>query len=304
MSGRSIRQKTGGRSDRYEERRAQRGVTTTNAPTWQDGAARAAYSALASRCAASKKSKVAVMRQLLGSQTELEMFMLRVRASEADEENIREVLEFHRKKVESLGPEEARKACEMAKRTLVARGGMGGFGELRVISTSVPPSASIKSFLSSIKSFLSSSEELKKERLRFLGRATRPGRNLSAWSTDWMDPDVRVRPSTIPHAGDGLFVGDVFIEKDCLIGDFKDGSQCMTRAQFFSKYPDGKGTHVALILGQYFDGTDSVWGKMNRAQTGKHNNVRLQQDGGLRTSRPVSPFSELFLSYGNSYRIV
>ena len=183
MSGRSIRQKTGGRSDRYEERRAQRGVTTANAPTWQDGAARAAYSALASRCAASKKSKVAVMRQLLGSQSELEMFMLRVRASETDAENIREVLEFHRKKVESLGPEEARKACEMAKRTLVARGGMGGFGELRVISTSVPPSASIKSFLSS-------SEELKKERLRSLGRATRPGRNLFAWSTDWMDPDV------------------------------------------------------------------------------------------------------------------
>ena len=111
------------------------------------------------------------------------MFMLRVRASETDAENIREVLEFHRKKVESLGPEEARKACEMAKRTLVARGGMGGFGELRVISTSVPPSASIKSFLSS-------SEELKKERLRSLGRATRPGRNLFAWSTDWMDPDV------------------------------------------------------------------------------------------------------------------
>ena len=116
-----------------------------------------------------------------------------------------------------------------------------------------------------------------------------------------------MRPSTIPHAGDGLFVGDVFIEKDSLIGDFKEGCQCLTRAQFFRKYPHGKATHVALIGGQYFDGSLSVWGKMNRAPsgTGTPNNVKLQQDGGLRTSRPVTPFSdELFMSYGNSYRIV
>ena len=54
-----------------------------------------------------------------------------MRAGESDLENIREVREFHRKKVDSLGTEEARdKACKIAKRTLVARSGMGGFGEL------------------------------------------------------------------------------------------------------------------------------------------------------------------------------
>ena len=118
---------------------------------------------------------------------------------------------------------------------------------------------------------------------------------------------LSVLPSTIgPHAGNGLFIGDLFLGKKRLLGFFQEGSQCLTREQFFRKYPHGKATHVSLIGGQYFDGSRSVWGKMNRAPsgTGTPNNVKLQQDGGLRTSRPVSPFSELFLSYGNSYRIV
>lgn len=116
---------------------------------------------------------------------------------------------------------------------------------------------------------------------------------------------LSVLPSTIgPHAGNGLFIGDLFLGKKRLLGFFQEGSQCLTREQFLRKYPHGKATHVALIRGQYLDGTDSVWGKMNRAPHGKRNNVRLCQNGSLRTSRPVYPFSELFLSYGSSYRIV
>ena len=118
---------------------------------------------------------------------------------------------------------------------------------------------------------------------------------------------LSVLPSTIgPHAGNGLFIGDLFIGKKRLLGFFQEGSQCLTREQFFRKYPHGKATHVALIGGQYFDGSRSVWGKMNRAPygTGTANNVRLHKNGSLRTSRPVYPFSELFLSYGSSYRIV
>ena len=116
---------------------------------------------------------------------------------------------------------------------------------------------------------------------------------------------LSVLPSTIgPHAGNGLFIGDLFLGKKRLLGFFQEGSQCLTREQFFRKYPHGKATHVALIRGQYLDGTDSVWGKMNRGPHGKRNNVRLCQNGSLRTSRPVYPFSELFLSYGSSYRIV
>ena len=116
---------------------------------------------------------------------------------------------------------------------------------------------------------------------------------------------VCVRPSTIgPHAGDGLFVDDVFIPPRRVIGYFQDGSQRMTPEHFFRKYPNGKATHVALFCGQYFDGTHSVWGKMNRAPSKGQLNVRLRRNGSLVTCKPVYPFSELFLAYGNAYRIV
>ena len=116
---------------------------------------------------------------------------------------------------------------------------------------------------------------------------------------------VCVRPSTIgPHVGDGLFVGDISLAAGLLLGYFQEGSQCMTREQFLLKYPDQIATHVAQIGSQYLDGTLSIWGKMNRAPRGMRNNVRLGQNGSLRISRTVHPFSELFLAYGNAYRIV
>ena len=116
---------------------------------------------------------------------------------------------------------------------------------------------------------------------------------------------LSVRPSTIgPHVGDGLFVGDISLAAGLLLGYFQEGSQCMTREQFLLKYPDQIATHVAQIGSQYLDGTLSIWGKMNRAPRGKRNNVRLGQNGSLRISRTVHPFSELFLAYGNAYRIV
>ena len=77
-----------------------------------------------------------------------------------------------------------------------------------------------------------------------------------------------------------------------------------TPEHFFRKYPNGKATHVALFCGQYFDGTHSVWGKMNRAPSKGQLNVRLRRNGSLVTCKTVYPFSELFLAYGNAYRIV
>ena len=51
------------------------------------------------------------------------MFLLRVRACESDEQNIREVLEFHRQKVDSLNTEEARNKATEAREAL-QKGGL------------------------------------------------------------------------------------------------------------------------------------------------------------------------------------
>ena len=95
MAGRTPQLTKGVRSDRYEQRRAERGTEGRNAPAWSDSSARAAYRHFEAERVYSGLSKVHQMGVLLSSDAEVTYFMSRMRASEADREQVKAILDHH-----------------------------------------------------------------------------------------------------------------------------------------------------------------------------------------------------------------
>ena len=116
---------------------------------------------------------------------------------------------------------------------------------------------------------------------------------------------VSVGQSTIANAGRGLFARDD-LRKNDIVGDYTHGTRAMTREMFQSHYPDGRASHVALIQNTYYDASDgnrSVAGMANRASGPLKNNAKINKNGKLVITRNIRKGNEIFLSYGNSYRI-
>ena len=115
---------------------------------------------------------------------------------------------------------------------------------------------------------------------------------------------VQVRPSQI--AGRGLFAKEP-IRKGAVVADYTHGTQALTQAQFDSKYPSGRASHVwRHPSGTYYDAHNlnrSVAGSANRAPQGKKPNAVITGGGKLKTRRSVRPGEELTVSYGRGYRL-
>ena len=80
-------------------------------------------------------SKVHQMGVLLSSDAEVTYFMSRMRASEADREQVKAILDHHVGAMRGLDSAEARgKYAEHVKKRLVAAGGRGTFKELCVLA--------------------------------------------------------------------------------------------------------------------------------------------------------------------------
>ena len=116
---------------------------------------------------------------------------------------------------------------------------------------------------------------------------------------------LEVKQSNIPGAGRGLFARRT-IKQGETIANYTLGTQPLTQQMFDMRYPDGRATHVAQIHGTYYDASNSaksIAGMINRAPSGSRNNARINQNGGVVTTKPIRAGQELFLSYGRSYRL-
>ena len=115
---------------------------------------------------------------------------------------------------------------------------------------------------------------------------------------------VRVAPSAI--AGRGLFA-KADLRRGETIADYTLGTNALTSAQFFARYPSGRATHVwQHPSGTYYDARDlskSVAGAANRAPKGKRNNARITGGGKLQVQRPVKAGTEILTSYGPGFRV-
>ena len=115
---------------------------------------------------------------------------------------------------------------------------------------------------------------------------------------------VRVGPSNIPGAGQGLFARKD-IKKNEVFGDYKVGTQELSRAQFRAKYPNGRATHVwaPRNQGPYYDASNlqkSVAGAANR---GRSNNARINANGKLQAKANIRAGREITVGYGAGYRL-
>ena len=116
---------------------------------------------------------------------------------------------------------------------------------------------------------------------------------------------VQVGQSNIPGAGRGLFARRT-IKQGETIANYTLGTQPLTQQMFDMRYPDGRATHVAQIHGTYYDASNSaksIAGMANRATSGSRNNAKINQNGGVVTTRQVRKGQEIYLSYGRSYRL-
>ena len=113
---------------------------------------------------------------------------------------------------------------------------------------------------------------------------------------------VKVATSNIQGAGKGLFASKD-IHKGEMIGNYRVGTKELTRAQFLSKYPSGKATHVwaPSNKGPYYDSSNlskSVAGAVNRSNKP---NVRINGNGKLVARDKIPAGRELTTSYGRGY---
>ena len=97
-----------------------------------------------------------------------------------------------------------------------------------------------------------------------------------------MHTSVKVGTSNIPNAGRGLFAKQR-IRKGQVIADYTLGTERLTAAQFTSRYPSKRATHVWTPDGQVFydaiDTSRSISGLANRASRGGTNNARFNAGG-------------------------
>lgn len=115
---------------------------------------------------------------------------------------------------------------------------------------------------------------------------------------------VRVGPSNI--AGRGLFAKER-LRKGTVFADYTLGTHALTSAQFDTKYPNGRATHVwKHPSGTFYDATDaskSIAGMANRAPRGGRNNALITGGGKLKTKRVIKRGEELTVGYGPGFHI-
>jgi hypothetical protein len=113
---------------------------------------------------------------------------------------------------------------------------------------------------------------------------------------------VQVRPSSV--SGRGLFARTP-IRRGDVVADY-NFADTLTPDEYQNKRRAGKATHVALVRGKYLDASDTartIAGMANRAPRGTRNSLKLTQTGKLRATRNVRAGDELFLAYGNAFRM-
>ena len=115
---------------------------------------------------------------------------------------------------------------------------------------------------------------------------------------------VEVKPSTI--AGRGLFARAP-IRKNEIVGNYTVGTQKLTPAQFLTKYPSGRATHVwAPNKSVYYDALNaskSVAGMANRAPRGGRNNAKITGGGKIKALAQIPQGREVLVGYGAGYRL-
>lgn len=134
-------------------------------------------------------------------------------------------------------------------------------------------------------------------------RPRRPGAYISykgAFESE-QEPNLIVKKSTIPNAGDGLFTVNE-IEQDKVLGKYGGGKSV-------PPVPDGwysRGTLVARdyvihlkALGTWVDGAECIYGKMNDG--GDRKNISIEGDGTVRADRKIRAGEELLTKYGHEY---
>jgi len=110
---------------------------------------------------------------------------------------------------------------------------------------------------------------------------------------------VRVGPSNVPDAGDGVFAV-AELRENSLLAWYR--GERLTAAQFDARYADGKSTHVLqLSCDVYVDASrGGNWtAKINDARgSGDAANVRFTVAGAVRSLRRIHAGEELLLDYG------
>lgn len=141
------------------------------------------------------------------------------------------------------------------------------------------------------------------------------------WQHEIKEEHLRVKPSTIPHAGKGLFAQDVIkpkpkdankvvFKKGEKIADY--GGEVLTKQQLDKRYPGDSLAVYGLQINKnrYIDARSTKAGVARYANdprgSGKSANAKLKisratNKGKLEATRPIKENQEVLASYGREY---
>lgn len=113
---------------------------------------------------------------------------------------------------------------------------------------------------------------------------------------------VQVAPS--PIHGQGLFARRR-IAANTVVGNYRVGTQELTRAQFLAKYPNGRASHVwaPRDAGPYYDARDLRKSIAGAANTARNPNARINGNGKLQTRQAIPAGREITVAYGSGFRL-
>lgn len=115
---------------------------------------------------------------------------------------------------------------------------------------------------------------------------------------------VRIGPSTIPGAGNGVFA-TIDIPAKRVLGRYH--GKLLSKAEFDTQYGDKQATYVLLIgKDKYVDAQDPQhrnWTAIinDSRGTGQRPNCAFTSVGSIKTVRRIAAGDELFIQYGKAY---
>jgi len=114
---------------------------------------------------------------------------------------------------------------------------------------------------------------------------------------------VRVGPSSIPNAGQGVFASRE-LPKGVVLGAY--AGERLTLAEMDARYPRGDARYVLDVRGVYLDAADPAHSNWTRYINSPHGtrlraNVAFRGSGSVVTARRIRSGEELLVSYGRCY---
>ena len=178
------RKMCGGRSERYEERRAQRGAQRAIAPGWSDAAAAAVLAALHATCTQHNKIVSVTKHMLLSSQAARASFVRALDLSTAERAAALELVDLHAQKCAAASGEEELKArVEVFLRPLRRRRAAHPPPQDLELPTQEVGERTFHEWLS---------DKPEEDRLRPIARSERTVSGVDSWPLSWLAGETGV----------------------------------------------------------------------------------------------------------------